>query len=998
MDELDDDKKQEKLKHSLLKYASRISSRSTPFGMFSGLQTLPLGQDEDTTPIQIGSKEQFKGFFRLDINFSNLYASLLNKSEVIRKYIKFYPNTSLYSLGNQYRLVTYEIDENARKYDLISVEKDDWLVWVIDESKKGVYLSELIKELVSEGIDEEEAKEYIFELVDSQLIVSQMELSMIGEETEFQLLSQLKRIQEICDDPDREIINQNVHYLERIISQLNALGNAGSDTESYNQLVEFIKTALPFDLKVNELDEKYLIQCNMNIEFDQGVISQNQLKMIEKAKKLVNHFYYNEKSPEPKRMKKFREEFERRYEGKMVPLVEALDVETGIGYGTKMGGGGIDVSPILNDIAIGRRRSLEEKMTWNRKITPFWLDKIMDARQDKTLKIELTDNDLLKFTEAPIDHSTTYIAKVGLYKKEEEDVLLFDFYGGGTATAWFGRFCNGNESVNELVQEISTYEAAEQDHVIVAEINHLPESRLGNVIQRPEHRKYQINYLAGYNSTKNDEAISIEDLMLGMEEGKMILVSKKHNKKVFTYHSNAYNASLSSNLPLFQFLADLEQINNQNGFGLDLNFFHRFSPFIPRVQYGNIILQRASWKFKRSDFKSLQKSNDLVNDFKVFSKEHALPQYLVLKQRDNELLIDTENIESLKILLKEAKKRGVQLVEFMLNEFESAIKNKSGEQFNNEVLVSYGMPVEKKRNYDFTSEFNYQVQDSFSPGSEWLYYKIYLGVKSADKLLLELEKITNRLKQKGKIDHWFFIRYYDTKEHVRFRLHINDMAFLGNVIQELNAFFDDFQKHYQIDNIILDTYKRELSRYGYDEIESFEKIFHHDSVMCARLINHFNAYNCNSELWLAGLYSMNAYCDLFRLSEDRKIKFLEKMEEAFRKEFMADSVTTKSIGKQYNTHKQSINELFIEQKSEGLYQFIEIIEERNRQCLPIVDGIFDRNPNAGNYFLHSVIHMNINRLFRSKQRLYEFLCYSFLKKITTTLKYVKPSPIEKQVV
>ena len=40
-------------------------------------------------------------------------------------------------------------------------------------------------------------------------------------------------------------------------------------------------------------------------------------------------------------------------------------------------------------------------------------------------------------------------------------------------------------------------------------------------------------------------------------------------------------------------------------------------------------------------------------------------------------------------------------------------------------------------------------------------------------------------------------------------------------------------------------------------------------------------------------------------------------------------------------------------------------------------------------FLNSVIHMSINRLFRSRQRMYEYLITDFLKRISATMKHMK---------
>lgn len=994
--EIDDIDKERRIKYSLLKYAARISSRATPFGMFSGLTTIPIANSDNknNNQIQIGSQKKFKRHFRLDMNFSNLYISVIIQHPILQKHTKFFPNTTLYSQGNYYRLIAYKVDEKKREYDLISIEKNEYLTQIIEHAKNGIYLKDLITMFTQQGIALEEVTAYINDLIHSQLIISELEPSTIGPEIEIQLLNKLERLRShVNDEEEKRHFHTIIHFLKALIQQLDALNQPESTALDYENVIQFIKANLPKEINADELEEKYMIQCNTEIVLDEmSCVSEGQLKLVEKAIKIANHFNANETLPQPERLKQFQKSFSERYDSKFVPLVEALDVESGIGYGLKSESSSVDISPIIQGIEVGYQAPSEEKMTWHKKITSFWIEKIKQTLLNNLTTIELTAADLSPFKEKTISHSTTYVAKVGLFKKNKEDAILFDFYSGGTATSWFGRFCNGNPKINDLTHEISEYEHVQQDHVLVAEINHLPESRLGNVIQRPQYRNYQINYLAGHNNINNEQDISIEDLMIGIEQGKLVLISKKHQKQVFTYHSNAFNISYPTNLPLFQFLADLSETNNQNGFGLDLSSFHRFFNFIPRISYENIVLCRASWQFKKADFDAFKNVKDdaLSKAIKQFVKKYKLPHYVVLKQGDNELLINVKNEDSFKILLQEAKSTNtIQLVEFMLNEFEAAIQNKNGEQFNNELLLAYGMPLENKRQKNYNKELSYTIQDRFSPGSEWLYYKVYLGIKNADKLLMELTELTHQLIKDQKIDQWFFIRYYDTKEHLRIRFHLNDLSHIGMVIQKVHNFFSSFEARHGMDNFVMDSYQRELSRYGYDHITSFEKIFYFDSQMCIQLIQFFDAHEKSDLLWLAAMYSADAYCELFELTLDNKITFLEAVEKAFRQEFGAISATTKSINSKYNKHKELINSLFLAQETSSFNEFKAIIDERNALCKPIVDKIKLNYPNAASQFLDSLIHMSINRLFRSNQRLHEFVVYAFLKKIMTTKKYVK---------
>jgi len=64
----------------------------------------------------------------------------------------------------------------------------------------------------------------------------------------------------------------------------------------------------------------------------------------------------------------------------------------------------------------------------------------------------------------------------------------------------------------------------------------------------------------------------------------------------------------------------------------------------------------------------------------------------------------------------------------------------------------------------------------FIPGTEWLYLKIYTGVKTSDVLLEEaiLPLVTCFLNN-NLINKWFFIRYNDPKPHLRIRFELSDV-------------------------------------------------------------------------------------------------------------------------------------------------------------------------------------------------------------------------------
>ena len=75
----------------------------------------------------------------------------------------------------------------------------------------------------------------------------------------------------------------------------------------------------------------------------------------------------------------------------------------------------------------------------------------------------------------------------------------------------------------------------------------------------------------------------------------------------------------------------------------------------------------------------------------------------------------------------------------------------------------------------------------FIPGSEWVYFKIYTGTKTADSILKnELYDFVKEMMKYDLIDRWFFIRYNDPDFHIRLRLHMKEVR---NFTYIFNCFF-----------------------------------------------------------------------------------------------------------------------------------------------------------------------------------------------------------------
>jgi hypothetical protein len=263
--------------------------------------------------------------------------------------------------------------------------------------------------------------------------------------------------------------------------------------------------------------------------------------------------------------------------------------------------------------------------------------------------------------------------------------------GGSSAANLLGRFCHVNQALEEYVKEITHFESSQNPDKIYAEIVHLPESRLGNILLRPVLREYEIPYLAKA-SVPADNQIPLSDLYISVRQGKIVLRSKRLNKEIIPRLSTAHNYSRNA-MPVYHFLCDLQTQGLRGGvsfyWGVLANEFY----FLPRAVYKNTILSLATWKIKTDDFKKLiekQNNTEIKEKIQNWRKERNIPQLVLISEGDNELLVDFENVLSIKMLFSTIKKRpNFELKEFLFDTRNSVIKDDIGNPFTNEFIITF---------------------------------------------------------------------------------------------------------------------------------------------------------------------------------------------------------------------------------------------------------------------------------------------------------------------
>src|SRR5205823_3985406 len=147
-------------------------------------------------------------------------------------------------------------------------------------------------------------------------------------------------------------------------------------------------------------------------------------------------------------------------------------------------------------------------------------------------------------------------------------------------------------------------EEALQPDAIFAEIVHLPESRLGNILARPVLRAHEIPFL-GVSGATPECQIPVTDLRVSVAAGEIVLRSARLGRRVIPRLTSAHN--FQARQGTYRFLCALQGQGKANMLGWDWGPL-RDAPQLPRVVFGRLVLSRALWRVGRDELQALARS------------------------------------------------------------------------------------------------------------------------------------------------------------------------------------------------------------------------------------------------------------------------------------------------------------------------------------------------------------------------------------------------------
>lgn len=966
-----EEQKGRRIELALARYWIRMAGRPTPFGLFAGCT---VGSTGDETMLKLMERNRYRRHTRFDSDF--LFATLahIENDPALVKSLSYRPNSSLYPVGDKLRYAESRRRGEVCSHHLVAVEATDYIRTVLESAAGGATVNDLARAVVSfdPEIDNEEAEAFVEQLIENQVLVSNISPAVTGPEPVHELVSTLKRCESVAWIGDR------LAQVQTAFEGWDGQG-LGIDPRRYRAVVASLEE-LPAPVHAARLFQVDLVKPGADVRLGPEVVED-----VSRGVRLLHRLHG--KAFE-QGLSQFRAAFLERYDSREVPLVEALDEEAGLPFQLMNQIAG-DGSPLLRGLQLPPRDDADSKH-WG----PFErlrFRKLADALSRGSRELVLTEDDLATIgTGHMVPLPQAFSVEFTLCAASESAIALGDYRVliggvlGPSGARLLGRFCHADP---ELTQRIAAHLEADEAHdpdALYAEIVHLPAGRVGNVILRPVLRGYEIPYL-GRSGVPPERQIPVTDLMLSVVGNRFVLRSERLGRVIIPRLTSAHDFVYGS-LPIYRFLSAIQGQATNPWMTWSWGILQEV-PFLPRVASGRVVLSRARWQIGEKTLQRLHEARgaERYRRFQAWREESGIDRHVLVADGDNKLPLDLDSELAVDVFVELTGRRSSAALDEMLpGPDELCVRGPEG-RFAHEIIMPFERRPEERSAR--VARPTCTATRRFVPGSEWLYAKLYASPSNIDRILREFVRpFSRKVVQDGDSDRWFFMRYPDPDWHVRLRFHGKPDVLGGRLLPALHAAVRPFVDNGLVWRLQFDTYEREMERYGGDAgIECSERLFCADSEAVLEILACVSGDGEADARWRAALVGIDRLLADFGSDPRAQREILGRLREAFRSEFRVDKTLHVQLGSKFRKEHPSIDRLLSPDGADsGLPSEVhEALRRRSDRLFPVVAAL-DEERKTGRLtlaipeLLDSYIHMHVNRLLRSEHRAHELVLYDFL--------------------
>jgi thiopeptide-type bacteriocin biosynthesis protein len=348
-----------------------------------------------------------------------------------------------------------------------------------------------------------------------------------------------------------------------------------------------------------------------------------------------------------------------------------------------------------------------------------------------------------------------------------------------------------------------------------AELVHHPGGRIGNVLVRPRVLPETIALTGAFEGTLRPER-----LLLQLRPDGFRLRDSLTGRPVLVELNTAHNVDFHGLDPVYAVLGHLA---TSGGAGWSWGPLARL-PHLPRVTCGRVVVTPERWLLPPEDVAAV-----LADPAPAESLRRRLPglggrTWVGTGEYDHVLPIDLREDASVRAALARTGRRDTAFVEMPQAEA-PAVRGPGGGHVA-EVVVPTG-PVlrEPPRPAAGTTVLD------LGHGRAWVYARLYCGHAAADRVVPRAHRLAADLRAAGAADQWFFLRYQDADGyHVRVRVRVRARPAEPSARPGVLAAVDALGRQAVLDGlvsrVVLDDYVPEVARYGGAEgLRAAEELF-----------------------------------------------------------------------------------------------------------------------------------------------------------------------------
>jgi class I lanthipeptide synthase len=926
----------QQLTATIYKYLSRMTTRCAPFGTFAGYAVGSIGSYTHFNNNAV-SGSRIRRVAEISPSWLRRLIDGLQHLLEVRQRSSWDRNPTARIAADVIRYVERQVVGGSNSYALSEVETSPLIVAALDAAN-GTSIEEITAAVTAAGVDLScgDARQVVEDLIDVQLLVSDFELPLSSLDPAHDAVRLLRRhgLAEAADGLERGAAD-----LQMICSQ-----PLGVPVDAYRGIAVGLQP---------DGDPARMFNAKL-IYADTPELGPEVIAELDRAVSLLHRLGRAEAGPLPS----FISAFVERYGAREVPLLEALDPETGIAFPPITP----DASSLIADLPFEPAASQEGGAWLDRDA--ILLNLLCDAMREDRDEIALTEEDIARLAGhgEPLPLPDTFITQSSIAARSEEAVRNGDFrlviegLAGPSGASMFTRFCGTDPLLLERVREHIADEERQRPDALFAEVLHLPEGTHAVLAGRPAIRRYEIPLLAA-SSLPGEQQITLDDLLVFVAKGRVVLRSRRHGREVIPRMTTALNVEHERGIALFRFFGALTRQEHASRLYWDWGQLASAN-YLPRVTAGRIVLAGARWRVTREEADEISPA---------WCVRRRLPRFVRIR---GELVVDLSTAIG-RATLADAARRGVVVTELLPAPEDLWL---GGERPHvHEILVPYVSTREPIRTPQAT-ERPEAGQRVFVPGSEWLYAKLYTGPSSADRILTgPIAALVEELKNEGVIDRWFFIRYADPDWHLRVRFHGAAGALAAAALPRLRNALEAHLDAGVVARLELATYDREVERYGgWEAIEPAEEIFHADSDAVVAILS--GTGGDEDERWRAAVAGADALLDDFRCALETKRVIVQNLRMTQARRFRLDKPFVRQLGDRYRRVRAEVERAMTER---------ELFADRSRRLAPVLEEL-RRREQAGRLsepldgIARSVVHMFFNRLFRGAHPPHEYVICDFL--------------------